>query len=206
MPEIRAFFVGKRLLFAFFSLLAFLTKLIVYHKVRAVKDSDFLQEMCYSEVMKMVKREETTVVHEIAACKNTPVGRAIELLGDTWILLIVMNLLDGPMRFNTLRATLGRISSKTLSQRLKGLEELGFVQREAFLEIPPRVEYCLTQRGLELSKVIEALETFGERHLSDEVITMSPQCEKAGVEDGAEIEDTEQDVEVFTRPVTGGSV
>jgi DNA-binding HxlR family transcriptional regulator len=133
--------------------------------------------------METVKQEETTVVHDIAACKNTPLGRAIQLLGDTWVLLIVMNLLDGPMRFNTLRTTLGRISSKTLSQRLKGLEELGFVQREAFLEIPPRVEYCLTERGLELSKVIEALETFGEHHLSNDAMAAAEQCQKVQVED-----------------------
>jgi DNA-binding HxlR family transcriptional regulator len=102
-----------------------------------------------------------------AACTNTPLGRAIRLLGDTWVLLIVMNLLQGSMRFNALRAALGHISSKTLSHRLKVLEELGFVQRLAFLEIPPRVEYHLTEKGQELGNVIAALEQFGERNLPD---------------------------------------
>lgn len=105
-------------------------------------------------------------VHSREACANTPLGRAIHLLGDTWLLLIVMNLLQGPMRFNALRVVLGRISSKTLSSRLKFLEELGFVQRQAFLEIPPRVEYHLTAKGLELGDVIAALEQFGNKHLS----------------------------------------
>lgn len=100
------------------------------------------------------------------ACTVTPLGRAIQLLGDTWILLIVMNLLQGSLRFNTLRTALGHISSKTLSSRLKLLEELGFVQRLAFLEIPPRVEYHLTEKGLELGNVIAALEQFGNKHLS----------------------------------------
>ncbi len=100
------------------------------------------------------------------ACSQTPLGRAIHLLGDAWILLIIMNLLQGSMRFNTLRAELKHISSKTLSSRLKVLEGLGLVQRRAFLEIPPRVEYHITEKGQELGEVIEALEKFGNRHLA----------------------------------------
>ena len=114
--------------------------------------------------MKTFEQEHSTAIPE--TCATTPLGRAIRLLGDAWVLLIVMNLLQGPMRFNALRATLGRISSKTLSQRLKLLEELGFVQREAFLEIPPRVEYRLTEQGQELGEVIEAIERFGKKNLS----------------------------------------
>jgi len=115
-----------------------------------------------------------TIVQE--ACTATPLGRAIHLLGDTWVLLIVMNLLQGSMRFNTLRATLGHISSKTLSSRLRLLEELGFVQRLAFLEIPPRVEYHLTEKGRELGDVIAALERFGNKHLSNSVV--SAKCDE----------------------------
>src|SRR5258708_2022392 len=99
-------------------------------------------------------------------CPETPLGRAIHLLGDAWILLIIMHLLQGSMRFNTLRAALKHISSKTLSSRLKLLEELGFVQRRAFLEIPPRVEYHITKKGQELGEVIGALEKFGNKHLA----------------------------------------
>src|SRR5579863_4464502 len=129
-------------------------------------------------------------IHLQEACVATPLGRAIHLLGDTWVLLIVMNLLQGSMRFNALRATLGHISSKTLSSRLKLLEELDFVQRLAFLEIPPRVEYHLTEKGLELGAVIAALEQFGNKHLSNPVVaTLCVECsvvaeEIAVVEDG----------------------
>jgi len=114
--------------------------------------------------MKTFDLEQTTATPE--ACTATPLARAIRLLGDAWVLLIVMHLLRGSMRFNALRAELGHISSKTLSQRLKVLEELGFVQRQAFLEIPPRVEYHLTERGQELGEVLEVLERFGTRNLS----------------------------------------
>jgi DNA-binding HxlR family transcriptional regulator len=119
-----------------------------------------------------------------AACANTPLGRAIRLLGDAWVLLIVMNLLQGPTRFNALRTALGHISSKTLSHRLKVLEELGFVRREAFLEIPPRVEYHLTDKGQELGHVIAALEQFGERNLPDRLPERCEAGERADDEGG----------------------
>ena len=118
--------------------------------------------------MKTSDQEYSTATPE--TCTTTPLGRAIRLLGDVWILLIVMNLLQGPKRFNVLRASLGHISSKTLSHRLKLLEELGFVQRQAFLEIPPRVEYQLTEQGQELGVVIEAIEQFGNKNLSGPVV------------------------------------
>jgi DNA-binding HxlR family transcriptional regulator len=120
--------------------------------------------------MKTFDLKQTTATPE--ACTTTPLARAIRLLGDAWVLLIVMHLLQGSMRFNALRAELGHISSKTLSHRLKVLEELGFVQRRAFLEIPPRVEYHLTERGQELGEVIEVLERFGTRNLSGQQASM----------------------------------
>ena len=125
--------------------------------------------------MKELETKRSTDIHQ--ACENTPLGRAIHLLGDSWVLLIVMNLLPGPLRFNTLRAALGNISSKTLTSRLRLLEEIDFVQRLAFLEIPPRVEYHLTERGRELGDVIAALERFGNKYLS--VSVDSATCEKS---------------------------
>lgn len=117
--------------------------------------------------MKTPDQEHPTEMPE--ACATTPMGRAIRLIGDARILLIIINLLRGPKRFNTLRELMGHISSKTLSQRLKVLEEMGFVQRRAFLEIPPRVEYHLTEKGQELGDVIEAIEQFAQKNLSGPV-------------------------------------
>ena len=65
-----------------------------------------------------------------------------------------------------LREFMGHISSKTLTQRLRLLEEMGFVQRRAFLEIPPRVEYHLTEKGQEFGEVIAAIEQFAQKKLS----------------------------------------
>jgi DNA-binding HxlR family transcriptional regulator len=115
--------------------------------------------------MKTPDQEQPTAMPE--ACASTPMGRAIRLIGDVWVLLIIITLLRGPKRFGELQAYMGHISSKTLTQRLRALEKLGFVQRCAFLEIPPRVVYHLTEKGHEFGEVIAAIEQFAERNLSD---------------------------------------
>ena len=115
--------------------------------------------------MKTPEQEQASALPE--ACATTPIGRAIRLIGDVWVLMIIINLLRGPKRFGELQAFMGHISSKTLTQRLRMLDELGFVQRRAFLEIPPRVEYHLTDKGQEFGEVIAAIELFAEKNLSD---------------------------------------
>ncbi len=100
-------------------------------------------------------------------CASHPVGRALRLLGDSWTLIIVYSLLSGPRRFGELLDALGSASPRTLSQRLKMLEEIGFVQRQAYLEIPPRVEYRLSEKGQALVNIMEAIKQFGERYLAD---------------------------------------
>jgi DNA-binding HxlR family transcriptional regulator len=110
-------------------------------------------------------RAQTT--EQLETCASHPVGKALRLLGDVSTLLIVYTLLAGPKRFGELLEIMGNTSSRTLSQRLKMLEEIGFVQRNAFLEIPPRVEYCLTEKGLALIDIMEAIRQFGQRYLSE---------------------------------------
>ncbi len=123
------------------------------------------QENCKTESGKVDPVIQTVRLHE--DCAKQPMSRAIRLIGDPWILLIVINLLHGSLRFNELLEAMGRVSSKTLSQRLKALEELGMVERRAFYEIPPRVEYHLTEKGHDLVGVIGAIEQFAQKHLSD---------------------------------------
>jgi DNA-binding HxlR family transcriptional regulator len=65
------------------------------------------------------------------------------------------------------------VSPKTIAHRLRLLDELGFVRRRAFAEIPPRVEYDLTEKGFALADIIAAIKTFGERYLSDAPLTVS---------------------------------
>jgi len=84
-----------------------------------------------------------------------------------WTLMIVLTLLTGTKRFGELLEAMGNVSPKTVSNRLKMLEEIGFVQRQAYAEIPPRVEYRLTEKGFALVDIMEAIKHFGERYLSD---------------------------------------
>lgn len=114
--------------------------------------------------MNTANHAETTELH--ASCATHPMGKAIRLIGDVWTLLIVMALLSGARRFNELREAMGHVSTKTLSQRLKMLEQLQMVERRAFLEIPPRVEYRLTEKGRALGDVLGAIEQFALHHLS----------------------------------------
>jgi DNA-binding HxlR family transcriptional regulator len=119
---------------------------------------------------------------QLETCATHPVGRALRLLGDVCTLIIVYTLLTGPKRFGELLEVMSNVSSKTLSQRLKMLEEIGFVQRQAFLEIPPRVEYRLTEKGLALVDIMEAIKQFGQRYLSEvdppapDASTVAPSC------------------------------
>ncbi len=130
----------------------------------------------------METSNQSQTIQPSETCASHPVGRALRLLGDSWTLIIVYTLLSGPKRFGGLLEAMGSASPKTMSQRLKMLEETGFVQRQAFLEIPPRVEYRLTEKGLALVDIMEAIKQFGERYLADvepssDALTDAPSCE-----------------------------
>jgi len=102
------------------------------------------------------------------------VGRALRLLGYAPTLLIIFTLLHGTRRFGALRTAMEDVSPKTIAHRLRLLEELGFVRRRAFAEIPPRVEYDLTEKGFALADIMAAIKAFGERYLSDAPLPLSP--------------------------------
>jgi DNA-binding HxlR family transcriptional regulator len=120
----------------------------------------------------MNTRDHQLIPEEIDACENADeqvqvMKRALRLIGDMWTLAIVHNLIAGTKRFGELLDALGNVSPKTLSQRLKMLEECGIVQRQAYPEIPPRVEYRLTEKGAALVDVLNAIRDFGMRYLTD---------------------------------------
>lgn len=99
-----------------------------------------------------------------SACSGSMM-RAMQLLGDSWTLMIIHSLMSGTRRFGALLDRLDNVSPKTVSQRLKKLEELGFVYRHAYAEIPPRVEYSLTDKGRALADILDAIKDFGEKYL-----------------------------------------
>ena len=101
---------------------------------------------------------------ELETC---PLKRTARLIGDMWTLLIIYNLMHGTKRFGELQDALGNVSPKTVSQRLKLLEQAGFVSRQAYAEIPPRVQYSLTEKGHTLGDIIKAMQEFGEQYMTE---------------------------------------
>jgi DNA-binding HxlR family transcriptional regulator len=104
----------------------------------------------------------TLELEDLSPC---PVERTATLLGDSWTILIVRDLMGGAKRFGQLQASLGNVSPKTLSHRLKMLEHMAILTRCAYAEIPPRVEYALTEKGRALCPVIDAMRSYGENYL-----------------------------------------
>ena len=94
-----------------------------------------------------------------------PVARTAEIISGKWTLLIIRDLASGVKRFNQLERSLQGISPKTLSERLRSLEEEGIITRQMFAEVPPRVEYSLTEKGQDLIHVIESMRNYGSRWL-----------------------------------------
>lgn len=86
---------------------------------------------------------------------------AVKMLSQRWTLLIIYQLLPGPQRFCTITDTLG-VSSKVLSDRLKELENLGFVQRHVYPETPVRIEYSLTEKGAALEPLMKEIEKWAQ--------------------------------------------
>ncbi|MDT2731155.1 helix-turn-helix domain-containing protein [Streptococcus parauberis] len=93
-----------------------------------------------------------------------PVETTLSLIGDKWKILILRDLLKGTMRFGQLQKSIGKVSQKVLTTQLRDMEAHGLVHREAFAEIPPRVEYSLTETGLSLEPVIDSMLAWGQNY------------------------------------------
>lgn len=101
------------------------------------------------------------------ALEACPVYKTAMILDGKWTILIFRELLAKKViRFNELRRSLGTISPKTLTERLTVLEEQGLINRKIYAEVPPRVEYSLTEKGRGLSTVFDSMAKFGDKWLS----------------------------------------
>jgi len=91
-----------------------------------------------------------------------PIAKTLDVIGTKWTFLIIRDLLiEGTMRFSDLLKSMNGISPKTLSLRLKELEDHGILKRKVFPEVPPRVEYTLTEKGKRLESIFIELKRFG---------------------------------------------
>lgn len=93
-----------------------------------------------------------------------PVETTLTLIGDKWKVLIIRDLMPGTKRFGELKRSIGGVSQKVLTSQLRQMEESGLLRRTVYPEVPPRVEYTLTELGYSLKPVLEALQDWGEAY------------------------------------------
>ena len=90
-----------------------------------------------------------------------PVATTVSIIGSKWKLLIIRNLLDRPWRFNELKKDLEGISQKVLTDALRSMEEDGIITRTVYPEVPPRVEYALSELGESMRPILDAMKDWG---------------------------------------------
>jgi DNA-binding HxlR family transcriptional regulator len=108
-----------------------------------------------------------------------PVCQTADIVCGKWTLLIIRDLAEGSSRFCELERSLEGISPRTLSLRLRALEEEGIVGRHTFPEVPPRVEYALTEKGEALIPLVEDMRKYGRRWLGSEAPAQVPAAASA---------------------------
>lgn len=102
-------------------------------------------------------------VKDLPAC---PVETTLTLIGDKWKVLILRDLLTGTKRFGELKKSIGSVSQKVLTAQLRDMEESGLLTRKVYAEVPPRVEYSLTELGQSLRPILDAMWNWGEGYKS----------------------------------------
>ncbi|WP_278886076.1 winged helix-turn-helix transcriptional regulator [Ruthenibacterium lactatiformans] len=95
---------------------------------------------------------------ELPAC---PVETTLMLIGDKWKVLILRDLMDGTKRFGELKKSIGTVSQKVLTAQLRDMEEKGLLTRKVYAEVPPRVEYTLTETGYSLKPILDSMWAWG---------------------------------------------
>ena len=98
---------------------------------------------------------------ELPAC---PVETTLMLIGDKWKVLVLRDLMSGTKRFGELKKSIGHVSQKVLTSQLRQMEESGLLTRKVYAEVPPRVEYTLTDLGCSLKPIMDAMWTWGEQY------------------------------------------
>ncbi len=99
---------------------------------------------------------------DYASLPACPVETCLNFISDKWKILIIRELMDGTKRFNELKKNLSPITQKMLTQQLREMESDGLIHREVYPVVPPKVEYSLTQLGISLLPVIQAMKKWGE--------------------------------------------
>lgn len=112
----------------------------------------------------MEKHNESTSQSTAPNLPACPVGTTLTLISDKWKVLILRDLLTGTKRFGELRKSIGTVSQKVLTSQLRQMEESGLLTRKVYAEVPPRVEYTLTELGYSLKPIMDAMWAWGENY------------------------------------------
>ena len=107
----------------------------------------------------MIKKEELP---------DCPVATTVQLIGNKWKLLILRNLLVRPWRFNELMKSLDGISQKVLTESLRSMESDGIITRTVYPEVPPRVEYALSELGESMRPILDAMQAWGQEYKNNQ--------------------------------------
>ncbi len=99
--------------------------------------------------------------NELPKC---PVEVTLSLISDRWKVLIIRDLLNGTKRFGELRKSVGNVSQKVLTANLRSMENDGLIKRKVYAQVPPKVEYSLTETGLSLKSVLMSMEEWGLKY------------------------------------------
>lgn len=113
--------------------------------------------------MKTIEEFSKIPVKELPPC---PVETTLMLISDRWKVLILRDLMPGTKRFGELRNSIGNVTQKVLTANLREMEAQGLLSRKVYAEVPPRVEYTLTDLGGSLKPVLDAMRNWGERYKS----------------------------------------
>ena len=105
--------------------------------------------------------ENISTAEKLPAC---PVETTLTLISDNWKVLILRDLLPGTKRFGELKKSIGHVSQKVLTAQLRQMEQSGLVNRKVYAEVPPKVEYSLTDVGYSLKPILDAMWTWGEEY------------------------------------------
>lgn len=100
---------------------------------------------------------------------DCPVETTLTLISDKWKVLILRDLMPGIKRFGELKKSVGNVSQKVLTEKLRQMEESGLLVRTVYPEVPPRVEYALTPLGRSLKPILDAMQAWGEQYQADNV-------------------------------------
>ena len=105
--------------------------------------------------------ENISTAEKLPAC---PVETTLTLISDKWKVLILRDLLPGTKRFGEVKKSIGHVSQKVLTAQLRQMEQSGLVNRKVYAEVPPKVEYSLTDVGYSLKPILDAMWTWGEEY------------------------------------------